>query len=71
MEYDWPGNVRELENVIEHAFVLCHGPQIEREHLPKEFVNKLREIERAPQNRWQARKAEANEIVDTLKKARW
>ncbi len=38
MEYDWPGNVRELENIIEHAFVLCHGPQIEIDHLPKEFV---------------------------------
>ena len=29
-----PGNVRELENAIEHAFVMCHGPEIAPEHLP-------------------------------------
>jgi len=29
-----PGNVRELENAIEHAFVMCHGPEIQIEHLP-------------------------------------
>jgi PAS domain S-box-containing protein len=34
MEYDFPGNVRELENIIEHAFVLCHGGLIELKHLP-------------------------------------
>lgn len=32
--YDYPGNVRELENIIEHAFVLCHKPFIEPHHLP-------------------------------------
>jgi transcriptional regulator with PAS, ATPase and Fis domain len=34
MAYDYPGNVRELENIIEHAFVLCHGFFIESRHLP-------------------------------------
>lgn len=34
MEYDFPGNVRELENIIEHAFVLCHGGLIRGPHLP-------------------------------------
>ncbi len=33
--YDWPGNVRELENVLEHAFVMCHGNAIEVEHFPE------------------------------------
>ncbi len=37
MEYDYPGNVRELENIIEQAFVLCRGGQIEIEHLPVEL----------------------------------
>jgi transcriptional regulator of acetoin/glycerol metabolism len=29
--------VRELENLIERAFVLCHGARIERAHLPAEL----------------------------------
>jgi two-component system response regulator HydG len=33
-DYDWPGNVRELRNTIEYAFVLCHEPFIELQHLP-------------------------------------
>ena len=34
LEHDYPGNIRELENIIEHAFVLCHGGLIESQHLP-------------------------------------
>jgi len=37
LDYDYPGNVRELENIIEHAFVLCRGPLIERQHLPPQL----------------------------------
>lgn len=37
MEHDYRGNVRELENIIEQAFVLCRGGQIEMEHLPVEL----------------------------------
>ncbi len=37
MEHDYPGNVRELENIIEQAFVLCCGGQIEVQHLPVEL----------------------------------
>jgi DNA-binding NtrC family response regulator len=33
-QYSWPGNVRELEHAIEHAVVLCEGPEIQPEHLP-------------------------------------
>jgi len=35
MAHDFPGNVRELENIIEHAFVLCRGDQIDLSHLPQ------------------------------------
>jgi len=38
MKHSFPGNVRELENIIEHAFVLCHGNMIEIEHLPAEHA---------------------------------
>jgi len=34
MDYDFPGNIRELENTIEHACILCNGPEIQVEHLP-------------------------------------
>ena len=36
--YDWPGNIRELENVMEHAFVMCHGDMIDTDHLPDRFL---------------------------------
>ncbi|MBC8353201.1 MAG: sigma-54-dependent Fis family transcriptional regulator [Planctomycetes bacterium] len=35
--HSWPGNVRELANVIEHATIVCDGPQITPEHLPRRF----------------------------------
>ena len=37
LEYGYPGNVRELENIIEHAFVLCPGADIQLHHLPPEL----------------------------------
>ncbi len=37
IKYDFPGNIRELENIIEYAFILCHGGLIEPEHLPEPF----------------------------------
>lgn len=42
--YHWPGNVRELENVIEHAFVMCHGELIDTEHLPDRFISALERV---------------------------
>ncbi|MCP4574580.1 MAG: PAS domain-containing protein [bacterium] len=38
--YAWPGNVRELQNAIEHAFVMCHGDEIELGHLPLLVVSR-------------------------------
>ena len=35
--YPWPGNVRELQNAIEHALVLCDGPILGPQSLPREI----------------------------------
>jgi DNA-binding NtrC family response regulator len=32
--HSWPGNVRELLHAIEHALVVCDGPEIRPAHLP-------------------------------------
>jgi len=37
MDHHYPGNIRELENIIEHAFALTRGTQLELETLPPEF----------------------------------
>lgn len=38
-KFTFPGNVRELENIIEHAFVMCHNDEIKLEHLPINIIN--------------------------------
>jgi len=38
LNHDFPGNIRELENIIEYAFVVCHGSIIQKEHLPVELL---------------------------------
>jgi two-component system response regulator HydG len=35
--YDYPGNVRELRNAIEHAVILCNGPELAPDDLPRPF----------------------------------
>lgn len=34
LRHDFPGNIRELENIIEHAFILCHEGEITLQYLP-------------------------------------
>jgi len=49
VQYDFPGNARELENIIEHAFVMCRGEEIQLPHLPPEFSQfETRHLSTAP-----------------------
>ena len=34
MKHSWPGNIRELENIIERAFNMLDGSEIQLKHLP-------------------------------------
>jgi transcriptional regulator with PAS, ATPase and Fis domain len=44
----WPGNVRQLFNVLRTACVMAgNEPMVRREHLPDDFLDEIREVERA------------------------
>jgi PAS domain S-box-containing protein len=71
MTYDFPGNIRELENILEHAFILCHGSEIQLSHLPRDFLEavggKPSETARSPSVPLLQR-TEAQIIIETLHK---
>lgn len=69
LNHDYPGNVRELEHLIEHAFILCSGGMIQREHLPEA----LRSIEPAPERSGAGdlRDLEARFLQETLRRHGW
>ena len=67
VRYPFPGNVRELENAIEHAFVMCHGEQLQPEHLPNRIRNQVENgntSEPSPES-------EKNLILGTLKRCKY
>ena len=70
LRYDYPGNVRELENIIEHAFILCKGDQIDMDCLPKELTGTPSEMDTSLSLKEESLlgKAEAEVIKKTLKK---
>jgi PAS domain S-box-containing protein len=70
MRHGFPGNVRELENIIEHAFVLCHGQEIQPEHLPPELLKAAEQPMSHPSASSEnpLREAEAQTILDALRR---
>jgi PAS domain S-box-containing protein len=70
LKYDWPGNIRELENVLEHAFIVCHTNLIELQHLPPRFLSLAGDV--AATERVQEvnplKNAEMKLIAETIKK---
>ncbi|MBF0202856.1 MAG: sigma 54-interacting transcriptional regulator [Desulfamplus sp.] len=67
MQYDFPGNVRELENIIEYAFVICHGSVIKIEHLPVEIREGIQMREEYSSTNDPLYEAEKKTVEDALK----
>jgi len=47
MKHRWPGNIRELENIIERAFNMVDGSEIQLKHLPN-YLQQLADDETRP-----------------------
>jgi PAS domain S-box-containing protein len=68
MFHDYPGNIRELENIVEHAFVLCHEGRIEIHCLPENLrVKSPRPIAHSTMGE-AVKSAEAQVILDALER---
>jgi PAS domain S-box-containing protein len=69
MGHTYPGNVRELENILEHAYVLCPGSQVEEEDLPEWLLDSRAVAAGGRANT--LRGAEAELILEVLARNRW
>ena len=67
-QYGYPGNVGELENIIEHAFVLCHAGLIEPCHLPPALRGDIDSGQARRRNPRTLKALEAIHITDALRR---
>jgi transcriptional regulator of acetoin/glycerol metabolism len=40
--YDWPGEEFELARVLDSTIRKCHGVELQLQHLPRRFLNRVR-----------------------------
>jgi DNA-binding NtrC family response regulator len=67
MSHDWPGNVRELQHVLEHACVVCRGPILSGNDLPRDlFSGERRAVPKEAENT-----DEVHAIIEALRQAGW
>ncbi|MCG3156409.1 MAG: Anaerobic nitric oxide reductase transcription regulator NorR [bacterium] len=71
LQYAFPGNVRELENIIEHAFVMCRGEEIQLQHLPPEFSLAKSAVHAPAPAPQPLQDAERQTILTALQKHNW
>jgi len=43
LEHPWPGNVRQLQGVMDYAVICCERDEIGVEHLPRTFIEEIRQ----------------------------
>jgi PAS domain S-box-containing protein len=67
MFHSYPGNIRELENIIEHAFVICSGEQIEVRCLPENLRLSDPGPTASPNIKTVKQSAEARVIIEAFK----
>jgi len=67
-DHVWRGNIRELENVLEHAFVLCHESCIDNNHIPEWLRNNNKLADKIEGPRSSIKNAEIQVIQETLNK---
>ena len=68
-DHPYPGNVRELENIMEHAFVLCPGPVIDVEHLPRNLRQEGRKVLGTPAQ--ELARMEGGFLLEVLERNGW